>query len=773
MRRKSSQKRMYYFSEKLRRQFGRIPQYPLTVVEAPSGFGKTTAVKEYLKENLPAGACEYWYTCLGEPASIAWRGICGLLSNVNDEIATNLKKLEMPTMDTLLYAMAILKDFHCEKETYLVIDNYQLAGSDIPRELISVFAMHGSPNLHMIFITQQLGTRQQLTIHNADIYTIDASAFYFDREGTASLFRMEGIRLTDDELENVFMSTEGWVSAIRLQIINYEETGSFDYSADTEQLVENAIWKRLADDERDFLLSVSVMDSFNARQAAIMLGQDTLPRDIEDMLKSNDFIRYFPDQNIYTIHSILQDYLRNRFYHFQPEDFQKRILRLAGEAYAAISQYYTAANFFFKVRDFDAVLSLPFDGEYLSNQREKDLGNYIISLVTECPEETLCKYPFLMLILAYPMLIERQLEVYQKLCRLIGAAIETNSAGLSPDELRRLKGEFVFLQSFTAFNDIRKMSEGRRAALEILGGPSSILVNTMPWTFGGTSVLTMFWRESGKLDDTLLAMDECLPYYLKVARGHGAGADSVLRAEAMLMRGEAEEAEVLCHTALYDAQSHGQIAICLCAELVLARIAIMRGDVERYFIAVKNIKGYAKKDSNLYVLRMIDLCLTVISLALDTTDNVAKWFCDIESLKRTLYVPTIPYAQIFYSHLLMIDKQYSVLYGMSRQIMETAKSVPYILPQVYHLIFLAVAKRNTGKNLEAQEHLKDALALALPDRVYLPFAQQECMEDFLSELNMRFPDGIKIPNVSPHTEASENPTTPPVEALKATSRGGG
>jgi LuxR family maltose regulon positive regulatory protein len=73
---------------------------------------------------------------------------------------------------------------------------------------------------------------QKFTIHNAEIHTIDASAFFFDREGTANLFRMEGLRLSDDELESVFMTTEGWVSAIRLQMLNYSENGSFDFTAD-------------------------------------------------------------------------------------------------------------------------------------------------------------------------------------------------------------------------------------------------------------------------------------------------------------------------------------------------------------------------------------------------------------------------------------------------------------------------------------------------------------------------------------------------------------
>ena len=38
----------YYFSRHLWETLADIPTYGLTVIEAPSGFGKTTALREYL-----------------------------------------------------------------------------------------------------------------------------------------------------------------------------------------------------------------------------------------------------------------------------------------------------------------------------------------------------------------------------------------------------------------------------------------------------------------------------------------------------------------------------------------------------------------------------------------------------------------------------------------------------------------------------------------------------------------------------------------------------
>lgn len=739
MRKKSEQQQKYYFSNKLKRQLTQIPHYPLTIVEAPSGFGKTTAVREYLKGHLPQGACEFWYTCVGESASMAWMGICDLLSNVNNKVSDDLKNLKMPTLDTLYYMTKYLREVRCQIETYLIVDNYQLIDSDIPRELINVFSMHGNPNLHMIFITQQLEAKQQILIHNNNILTIDTSSFFFDREGTASLFRMEGLRLTDDELEKIFMSTEGWVSAIRLQIINYIETDSFTLNTDIEQLVESAIWNRLTEEEGDFLLSVSVLDSFTVYQAAIMTDTETLSEVFQYLLKFNDFIRYIPEQHLYYIHSILREYLLNRFHHHKPKEYQNQIFRKAGVSCAAMLQYYPAAKFFYKVRDFEAILSLPFGhDDYLDRHKENNQFEFIVMIVNECPDEILRKYPFTMIIFGHYALMNGQTDIYQKLKEMLNSVVQ-NEAGLSPEDLQRIKGEYILMLTLGELNDIAKTTDGYKTALELLGKPSTLIQTNTLWM--SNSALNMYWRESGKLETELRQVDMATSLYCKLTQGHGSGFNIVMRAEAMLMRGEDNEAEILCHKALYEARRYQQIGICICAELVLARVAIMRGDTEGYLLAIKNIQNCTNDNSNLYILRMVEHSMSIISLMLGVKDYIALWLYDTESIKRVLYAPVVYNAQILHLKLLLMERRYNEFYGICQLALDESRStsgrIKYLMLQVDQLIFMAIAKRNNGSHLEAQAYLREALTIILPDQIYLPFAQIKGMYGILLELNIR------------------------------------
>jgi LuxR family maltose regulon positive regulatory protein len=460
----------------------------------------------------------------------------------------------------------------------------------------------------------------------------------------------------------------------------------------------------------------------NRIKAARMTGQEALPEAIGDLLRKNAFIRYIPDTGMYTIHRAVRDYLRNRFYRMKPESFQKQVLRQVGCCYAADAQLLEASRLFYAVKDFDAILSLPFDAQYVADQREKGMMAFILAVLGECPEATLLKYPFALLVFLYGMILSGRLEDSQKLSLMLGCAIEGNTAELSWEQMRRLKGEFTALMALTAHDDIRKMGKGAKAALDILGGPSIIWSKDMPWTFGNTSILCLFWREQGMLEETLQNMEESLPFQMKLTRGQGSGAASALRAEALIVRGEDDQAEIFCHRALYEARLGQQICVCLCAELTLVRIAILRGDMDGYWTALENIHSLGRENPQPYVLRMVELCMAAIGFMLHSTEHAAQWLCDLESIKNAVYAPAVPYVQVLHAHLLVSKRQYNQLCGICQPAIDMAKDMGYLYPQVFQLLFLAAAKHNAGDDGQARAHLVKALAMALPDRIYLPFA---------------------------------------------------
>jgi LuxR family maltose regulon positive regulatory protein len=169
--------------------------------------------------------------------------------------------------------------------------------------------------------------------------------------------------------------------------------------------------------------------------------------DYQGLTEYNDLvIRYFPREKFYVIHSILQNYLRNHFYQYQTEEFQNRVLRAAGQCCIAESDFYNAARFFSQVRDFDAIFSTPFDGVYLINKRESNIMEFLVQVISECPEEIMCKYPFVLIRFSYLLRMDGEYDAYEKLCRAIDLVLTSNPEGLSDDELRMLKGNSCSLR---------------------------------------------------------------------------------------------------------------------------------------------------------------------------------------------------------------------------------------------------------------------------------------------------------------------------------------
>lgn len=727
----TSQKRQYYIPERLKKQLAQIKQHSLTVVEAPSGFGKTTAVSDYIKENLTHDAQAYWYTCLGEPMVSMWNGICNLLEYVDSDVANQLNEVDILSTGVVPEIVRHLQKLSCDCETYLVIDNYQILDRIAPKELLSAFSlMKGSPKLHMVVITQQLSLQQLTALRHSSAQIIGASDFLFDINSTARLFKLAGIRLSDENLKRVQSDTEGWVSALCLQIIFYQQNGYFTYNAGIEHLVEVAICEKLTREEKDLLVALSVLDCFSIPQARSMLGEKGLPESFETLFATSAFIRYYPENDTYIMHSILQEYLKKRFYQHLPKERQMRMLSRAGASCVELSDYSSATRFFLESEDFDAVFSFMLRADYLQRPTDWVMAERIIKTASVCPPDVMRRHPESLLVLAFQLFLFSQYELSGRLFALAGEVLQ-NPVDLDAAQVMRLRGEMEYLLSFSEYNDVEKMSARHKAALKLLDGPSRHRFKLD--NFGSVSIVSMYWNRSGELERTLALMDENLPRFRILSGEHSAGSDSAMRAEWLLLQGNLEDAEALCHKTIYIAQSKRQSCICLCAELVLARIALLRGAADDYQTAVENIRRYADTKLGLHIERAAQLCLAFLSLTLGETDGLADWLYDLALMEKSLLHATVPYGHMLHGRMLLLRRRHGELYGFSPPMLERTREMNYILQRVYELLSLASAKFSDYRLEEARTFLYEALELALPDKVYLPFAEYASLRPFLEE----------------------------------------
>ena len=102
---------------------------------------------------------------------------------------------------------------------------------------------------------------------------------------------------------------------------------------------------------------------------------------------------------------------------------------------------------------------------------------------------------------------------------------------------------------------------------------------------------------------------------------------------------------------------------------------------------------------------------------------VAPWLSEGEITERRLVVMTQPFAYIIYGRCLADGREYRKLLGMCEHMAALSAIFPNLLPQVYCNIYKARALHASGRRAEAIAALTEALNLALPDGVYMPFAE--------------------------------------------------
>ncbi|MDD4347161.1 MAG: hypothetical protein PHZ11_09855 [Desulfitobacteriaceae bacterium] len=76
---------IHYYSPRLIKKLEGILTAPVTVVEAPSGYGKTTAVRDYLRDNLPEGTLLYWWSVDEDTPGTSWSRLCRKFRSIEPE----------------------------------------------------------------------------------------------------------------------------------------------------------------------------------------------------------------------------------------------------------------------------------------------------------------------------------------------------------------------------------------------------------------------------------------------------------------------------------------------------------------------------------------------------------------------------------------------------------------------------------------------------------------------------------------------------------------
>jgi LuxR family maltose regulon positive regulatory protein len=186
----------HYYSDRLKHKLAKMRFAPATVVEAPSGYGKTTAIRDYLEAELPQGTPVYWFTATNEAPAASFRRFCREIEKIDSHAGERLLKIELPNAVTIGEAMDALRSIRCIHEAYLVLDNFQFLDGVLPPAFFTALLEHGGEGLHVIVATQMLKRNMLAAITGHGVLHIGTADLRLSAEDIRRYYALANVSIT-------------------------------------------------------------------------------------------------------------------------------------------------------------------------------------------------------------------------------------------------------------------------------------------------------------------------------------------------------------------------------------------------------------------------------------------------------------------------------------------------------------------------------------------------------------------------------------------------
>ena len=708
-----------YISERVQECLRPIARCALTTVVAPMGYGKTTAINWFLAEKTKGGkAVAIRMSIYSEKLPMLWRSAQDAFRFAGLDV---LSAFDFPTGEAAatLVLEELCRAFSSGKTAYyLFLDDFHLLRDERAVRFICRISARLPENAHLIVASRdRFLPAGEIVRLGGNLHQIGMEHLRLNHTELAVYAHRCGAELSEQQLEALLRSSEGWFSAIYLNLRALSERGRLpDASSDIFEMFTAAMIDPLPPGRQEFLAVMGLADEFTAEMARFVTENPETDAIIQDLTCQNAFVTRLPDSQRYRFHHMMKECALRKF-RTLPEQSQICYWNRFGSWYGAQGQYLHALGAYGKSGNSDAALTII----------EKDAGNLLSALHPEellerlnaCPEEVLTRHPTAILVLMRRLFTWRQIPKMLQLKALLERAI-AESPDMPEEERGNLLGECDLIMSFLMYNDITKMSELHRSASRQMSRPAVTIQAGSSWTFGSPSVLMMYYRAPGELQKETHEMHECMPHYYRITNGHGLGAELVMDAEASFMQGKLHEAEIGLERARAAIAGSGQENMALCCDFLELRL-LGSGGRRRLDVKARAEALLARHD--VVLLNMFESILAYYYALLQEAEKIP----DVFRLHRldtvNYFAPGKPMMELIENQVYLAQGEFPRVIGRSEPLLSGCESLHYALVALHIRLQTASAYEALGNRAMARKLLVRALEDAEPDGFVLPFAE--------------------------------------------------
>ena len=750
-----------YISERLQESLRPISRCAMTAVVAPMGYGKTTAVNWYLEERVKAESPRIIrISTYSDNLAIFWRSAQDAFVRAGFDFLRTYPCPTDPSGGGLL-ADDLCRELAGTVPCYIFIDDFHLLTDRRASSFLCTLTNRMPANVHLIVASRDsfLPAAEAVRL-GARVYQIGTEQLRLNHAELAVYAHRCGTDLSDSQLESLLYFSEGWFSAVYLNLRTLSERGALpSQNSDIYATFTAAMIDPLPEQQQKFLAVMGLADEFTVEMARFITEDCSAERILFTLTEQNAFVKCLPDGVTYRFHHMMKECARSCFLAMK-EDRQKHYWRRFGVWYEEHAQYLHAMTAYRQSGDYDGLLEVVRKdaGILLSSLPSAE----ILEMLDACPVETQKAHPLALLVLMRCMFNLRNIPKMMALKDLLLTAIEEHPE-LSAEERGNLFGECDLIMSFLCYNDIRAMSRLHRSASSRMSRNAISIRSSGGWTFGSPSVLMMFHRAPGELEGELCEMDACMPHYYKITDNHGQGAQTIMRAEARFCQGRFTDAHIELERAYTQIWGNGQENMALCCDFLALRLSLW-ADVELRYSPDARYAMLLRHHNTAWI-HIWNAAVAYYHALRGETDKIPELYAQHRLSAVNTLAPGKPMIEMIENQVYLAQGAYARVIGRSGALLSMCEGMHYALVGLHVRIQTAAAYARLGKHKDARAWLIQALSDAIPDGLILPFAENY---DYLESLLAREPQDKRIAKIAELGSASrqrrEKASRPPAFA---------
>jgi len=304
----------------------------LTLVSAPAGYGKTTAIRMWVEE------ADY---------PVAWVSLEKSDNELKQFIAYILTALQQAEADLGQETLDVVENvqeiklqqilgllvndlYELSQPIILVLEDYHLIENKEIDQFVELILNQAVAKLHLVITTREdpslpltrLRVRNQLTeIRAADLsFSLEEAGEFFSN--------VMGVSLPGREMEILESRTEGWAAGLQLAALSLKE------SADRAKFVEafrgthrhvldyliEEVLNSQPEEIREFLRWTSMLDQLSPSLCEAVTGQKNSRKYLQYLENNNLFLVSIDEERTwYRYHALFAELLKNQLAHTEPE----------------------------------------------------------------------------------------------------------------------------------------------------------------------------------------------------------------------------------------------------------------------------------------------------------------------------------------------------------------------------------------------------------------------------------------------------------------------